>query len=74
MNAISGPTPSSSVAALWTNAPVRPVRRVLANDQRTPAPARDRFERSSASPAPALTYGRDGRTVGGALARPGDAD
>ncbi len=72
MNAISGPTQSPSVAALWTNAPVRPVRRVLANDQRTPAPAGDRFERSSASPAPALTYGRDGRTVGATRDRDGD--
>ncbi len=74
MNAISGPSQSIAIASLVTNAPVTPVRRVLGNAQRTPAPAADRWERSSGDLATPVTYGRDGRMIGASRDVDGDAD
>lgn len=75
MNAISGPTQSTVLTQLLTNAAVRPVRPVTSNAQRAALQPVDRYEPSAASQSAArqiatsVTYGRNGQ--GGARA---DAD
>ena len=65
MTSISGPAQSAAISQLLTNAPVRPVRRIPSDDERVATPQADRYVASgSFSPAPRLTYGRDGQGGG----------
>ena len=64
MNAISGPTMSSAITQVMTNAAVRPVRAVTSNADRASLQQVDRYEPSTASSRPltaTLTYSRSGQ-------------
>jgi hypothetical protein len=69
MNAITGPSQSLAIGALFTNAPVGRVRRIPTADERTTAQAADTWEPSADREAlPQVTYSRSGT---GAAARSG---
>ncbi len=64
MNAISGPTMSSAITQVMSNAAVRPVRAVKSNAQRAALQQVDRYEPSSGGSQPltaSLTYSRSGQ-------------
>ncbi len=59
MNAVSGIGSFSPVQSVVTNAPVKPVRTVLGNADRVPAPV-DRYVPSMGKTGPSVTYARNG--------------
>lgn len=61
MLSIYTPAQVAGITQIFANAPVRPVRAIVANDERVGDPRVDRWEpSSSAAPMPQVTYGRTG--------------